>query len=46
LEYIDEYSEKQKLLMQVVSFTEDVVRLRYVMGTFGVTITVNIYKQQ
>ena len=46
LEYIDEYSEKQKLLMQVVSFTEDVVRLRYVMGTFGVTITVNIYKQK
>ena len=46
LEYIDEYSEKQKLLMQVVSFTEEVVRLRYVMGTFGVTITVNIYKQQ
>jgi hypothetical protein len=46
LEYIDEYSEKQKLLMQVVSFTEDVVRLRYVMGTFGVTITVNIYKQE
>ena len=46
LEYMDEYSEKQKLLMQVVSFTEDVVRLRYVMGTFGVTITVNIYKQQ
>ncbi len=46
LEYIDENSEKQKLLMQVVSFTEEVVRLRYVMGTFGVTITVNIYKQQ
>ena len=46
LEYIDEYSEKQKLLMQVVSFTEEVVRLRYVMGTFGVTITVNIYKQK
>ena len=46
LEYIDEYDEKQKLLMQVVSFTEDVVRLRYVMGTFGVTITVNIYKQE
>ena len=46
LEYMDEYSEKQKLLMQVVSFTEEVVRLRYVMGTFGVTITVNIYKQQ
>ena len=46
LEYIDEYDEKQKLLMQVVSFTEDVVRLRYVMGTFGVSITVNIYKQK
>ena len=46
LEDIDEYDEKQKLLMQVVSFTEDVVRLRYVMGTFGVTITVNIYKQK
>lgn len=46
LEYLDEYDERQKLLMQVLSFTESMVRLRYVMGNLGVTITVNIYKQQ
>lgn len=46
LEYLDEYDEKQKLLMQVISFTEQVVQLRYVMDAIGVTITVNIYKKE
>ena len=46
LEYLDEYDEKQKLLMQVVSFAEQVVQLRYVMDAIGVTITVNIYKKE
>ena len=32
--------------MQVVSFAEQVVQLRYVMDAIGVTITVNIYKKE
>jgi len=46
LEYIDENGDKQKLLAQIISFTEDTMQLRYVMGTVGVTITVTVRKQQ
>ena len=45
LEYIDEYGDNQKLLAQVISFTESMMQLRYVMGAVGVTITVTVRKQ-
>jgi len=46
LEYTDGYGDNQKLLMQVVSFTETTMQLRYVMGAIGVTITVTVRKHE
>lgn len=46
LEYTDGYGDNQKLLMQVVSFTETTMQLRYVMGAIGVTITVTVHKHE
>lgn len=44
LEFVDEDGTKEKLLAQIVSFTDDTVVLKYVSEGLGVTVTITIRK--
>lgn len=44
LEFSDSEGGRQKILAQVVSFTDDTLVLQYVVGDFGVTVTVTLRK--
>ena len=44
LEFLDEGGRKQKILAQIVSFTEHEILLRYDSAEWGVTVSLNIRK--
>ena len=44
LEYVNESGSKQKILAQVMSFTEDTITLRYENDEYNVTVTMIIRK--
>lgn len=44
LEFSDSEGDRQKILAQVVSFTEDTMVLQYVIGDYGVTVTITLRK--
>lgn len=44
LEYLDENGTEQKVLAQVVTFTDDTIWLRYENGEYHVTVTFVIRK--
>ena len=46
LEFKDESGQKQTLLCQILSFTEDTFVMKYVNEEYGITVTIKLYKDQ